>query len=82
MLMYQFQIKLCDFGYSRIIGEHSFRNSAVGTPQYLAPEVLGPIPVYNRSLDLWSVGVCIYVSKSGRFPFQTQQDIMTAAHNF
>lgn len=26
------QIKLCDFGFSRIIGEKSFRRSIVGTP--------------------------------------------------
>lgn len=29
------QIKLCDFGFARIIGETSFRKSVVGTPAYL-----------------------------------------------
>lgn len=33
------QLKLCDFGFARIIGEKSFRKSVVGTPAYLAPEV-------------------------------------------
>ena len=33
------QVKLCDFGYARIIGKKSFRKSIVGTPAYLAPEV-------------------------------------------
>ncbi|CAG0887010.1 unnamed protein product [Cyprideis torosa] len=33
------QVKICDFGFSRIIGEKSFRRSVVGTPAYLAPEV-------------------------------------------
>ncbi len=32
------QVKLCDFGYARIIGKKSFRKSIVGTPAYLAPE--------------------------------------------
>ncbi|OQR76368.1 Serine/threonine-protein kinase D3-like [Tropilaelaps mercedesae] len=32
------QVKLCDFGFARIIGEKSFRRSVVGTPAYLAPE--------------------------------------------
>jgi serine/threonine protein kinase len=36
------QVKLCDFGYARIIGKKSFRKSIVGTPAYLAPEVLYP----------------------------------------
>uniref|UniRef100_A0A915KJY1 Protein kinase C n=1 Tax=Romanomermis culicivorax TaxID=13658 RepID=A0A915KJY1_ROMCU len=30
------QVKLCDFGFARIIGERSFRRSVVGTPAYLA----------------------------------------------
>lgn len=34
------QTKLCDFGYARFIGESQFRNTVVGTPAYLAPEVL------------------------------------------
>ncbi len=54
------QVKLCDFGFARIIGEKSFRKSVVGTPAYLAPEVLRN-KGYNRSLDMWSTGVIIYV---------------------
>ena len=57
----QFQVKLCDFGFARIIGEKGFRKSVVGTPAYLAPEVLRN-KGYNRSLDMWSTGVIIYVS--------------------
>ena len=60
-----FQVKLCDFGFARIIGEKGFRKSVVGTPAYLAPEVLRN-KGYNRSLDMWSTGVIIYVSLSGR----------------
>ena len=59
-----FQVKLCDFGFARIIGEKSFRKSVVGTPAYLAPEVLRN-KGYNRSLDMWSTGVFIYVSNCG-----------------
>jgi len=29
------QVKLCDFGFARIIGDQSFRRSVVGTPAYL-----------------------------------------------
>ncbi|KAI1723791.1 protein kinase domain-containing protein [Ditylenchus destructor] len=57
------QVKLCDFGFARIIGERSFRRSVVGTPAYLAPEVLRN-KGFNRSLDMWSVGVIVYVSLS------------------
>ena len=70
------QVKLCDFGYARIIGKKSFRKSIVGTPAYLAPEVLYTDVLkkqgFNRSLDIWSTGVIIYVSLSGQFPFNEE----------
>ena len=73
------QVKLCDFGYARIIGKNSFRKSIVGTPAYVAPEVLYPSLLkqrgFNRSLDMWSTGVIIYVSLSGQFPFNEDFDI-------
>ena len=72
-------MKLCDFGYARIIGKKSFRKSIVGTPAYLAPEVLYANVLkqkgFNRSLDMWSPGVIIYVSLSGQFPFNEDVDI-------
>ncbi|XP_030635189.1 protein kinase D4 [Chanos chanos] len=68
------QVKLCDFGFARIIGEKSFRRSVVGTPAYLAPEVINSNG-YNRSLDMWAVGVILYVSLSGTFPFNEDEDI-------
>ncbi|XP_066438638.1 serine/threonine-protein kinase D1-like isoform X1 [Eleutherodactylus coqui] len=74
------QVKLCDFGFARIIGEKSFRRSVVGTPAYLAPEVLRNSG-YNRSLDMWSVGVIIYVSLSGTFPFNEDEDINDQIRN-
>nr|CAB3264283.1 serine/threonine-protein kinase D1 [Phallusia mammillata] len=74
------QLKLCDFGFARIIGQKSFRRSVVGTPAYLAPEVLKK-ECYNRSLDMWSVGVIVYVSLSGTFPFNEDEDINQQIQN-
>lgn len=69
-----FQVKLCDFGFARIIGQKSFRRTLVGTPAYLAPEVICS-KGYNRSLDMWAAGVILYVSLSGTFPFNEDEDI-------
>ncbi|MGH0139482.1 UNVERIFIED_CONTAM: hypothetical protein FKN15_035759 [Acipenser sinensis] len=74
------QVKLCDFGFARIIGERSFRRSVVGTPAYLAPEVIRSHG-YNRSLDMWSVGVVLYVSLSGTFPFNEDEDVSEQIQN-
>ena len=40
------QVKLCDFGFARIIGERSFRRSVVGTPAYLGGFSLF-FPIYS-----------------------------------
>ncbi|TKR93004.1 hypothetical protein L596_007541 [Steinernema carpocapsae] len=76
------QSKLCDFGYARFIGDDHFRKTIVGTPAYLAPEVLQK-KGYNKSLDMWSVGVVIYVTLSGTFPFSDNdlQNIETMLKN-
>ena len=75
----QTKVKLCDFGYAKIIGKKSFRKTIVGTPAYLAPEVLYSDLLrkqgFNRALDMWSTGVIIYVSLSGQFPFNEQVEI-------
>lgn len=51
----------------------------MGTPAYLAPEVLYADVLkrrgFNRALDMWSTGVIIYVSLSGQFPFNDNVDI-------
>lgn len=47
---------------------------------FAAPEVLRN-KGYNRSLDMWSVGVIIYVSLSGTFPFNEDEDINDQIQN-
>ena len=61
-----------------------------GTPStHLAPLLLNPISVADnqlttsiiRSLDMWSTGVIIYVSLSGTFPFNEDEDINEQIQN-
>ena len=62
-------IKIIDFGLSR---KHDVRreppmSTIVGTPYYIAPEVLRK--KYDKSCDLWSVGVIAYILLCGYPPF-------------
>jgi tetratricopeptide (TPR) repeat protein len=64
-------VKLVDFGLARFMGEISLRLSradVVGTPAYMAPEVIMGDPP-GPLADLWSAGVVFYRMLSGRMPF-------------
>ncbi|KAG1680056.1 Death-associated protein kinase related [Nymphon striatum] len=61
-------VQLCDFGISRLIcGDVEIRE-IVGTPDYIAPEVLHYEPI-SVETDLWSIGILTYVLLSGHSPF-------------
>lgn len=51
------------------------RRSVVGTPAYSPPELQGVQKCYNSSVDIWSIGVIVYVSLTGRLPFEEESDI-------
>nr|CAD7266324.1 unnamed protein product [Timema shepardi] len=61
-------IKLCDFGISRVIQSGAEVREILGTPDYVAPEILSYEPI-SLATDIWSVGVLAYVLVSGYSPF-------------
>lgn len=67
------QPKLVDFGLSKIVGPNEKCNDPFGTLSYVAPEVLLQKP-YDKSVDLWSLGVIIYLLLSGTLPFDDDDD--------
>ena len=61
-------LKLIDFGLSHMNLTHQSRMSdVVGTPYYVAPEVLKG--KYGTKCDMWSLGVLFYIMLSGYLPF-------------
>jgi serine/threonine protein kinase len=52
-------VKLGDFGLSEYIGKEGYSKGIVGTPEYIAPEVLEGLK-YDFSCDWWSFGVLAY----------------------
>ena len=60
--------KLVDFGLSKIIGPEEMATEPFGTVGYAAPEILKKQP-YNKSIDIWSLGIIIYALLSGSLPF-------------
>lgn len=58
--------KLADFGLARLMSGTS-KFSMVGTPYYLAPEVISGS--YNFKCDVWSLGVVLFFAMTGEKPF-------------
>ncbi|PKA56829.1 Serine/threonine-protein kinase SAPK7 [Apostasia shenzhenica] len=68
------RLKICDFGYSKSSLLHSRPKSAVGTPAYIAPEVLSRREYDGKLADVWSCGVTLYVMLVGAYPFEDPED--------
>lgn len=67
------RVKICDFGYSKSM-LHSQPKSTVGTPAYIAPEVLSKGKYDGKIADVWSCGVTLYVMLVGAYPFEDPDD--------
>ncbi|KAK9953687.1 hypothetical protein ABG768_017664 [Culter alburnus] len=61
-------IKVVDFGLSRLVSSSHEIREIMGTPEYVAPEVLNYEPI-STATDMWSIGVLAYVMLTGISPF-------------
>jgi serine/threonine-protein kinase SRK2 len=68
------RLKICDFGYSKSSVLHSQPKSTVGTPAYIAPEVLLKKEYDGKIADVWSCGVTLYVMVVGAYPFEDPEE--------
>jgi len=76
-------VKLADFGLAKIIGEESFTTTLCGTPSYVAPEILEQTNHrrYTRAVDVWSLGVVLYICLCGFPPFSDELYSSTNPYN-
>ncbi|KAE8721775.1 Serine/threonine-protein kinase SRK2E [Hibiscus syriacus] len=84
------RLKICDFGYSKVhlfpfsclvvelefyfLGAALTTEITVGTPAYIAPEVLLKKEYDGKIADVWSCGVTLYVMLVGAYPFEDPED--------
>uniref|UniRef100_A0A7N8XMU1 Calcium/calmodulin-dependent protein kinase type IV n=1 Tax=Mastacembelus armatus TaxID=205130 RepID=A0A7N8XMU1_9TELE len=61
-------LKIADFGLSKIVDDQVTMKTVCGTPGYCAPEILRG-NAYGPEVDMWSVGVILYILLCGFEPF-------------
>ena len=68
--------KLADFGMARYVANESLLlRSHVGTPYYMAPQLLQRIE-YSRKCDIWSLGVILYELIFGQVPWHGKNETL------
>lgn len=72
----QGHVCLTDFGLAKEVEDGTHTQSFCGTPEYLAPEIVGGYP-HDKAVDWWSLGILLYELTVGIPPFYSQNiDIM------
>nr|XP_048286134.1 sperm motility kinase Z-like [Myodes glareolus] len=62
-------VKLCDFGMAIELAEGQMLMQVCGSLLYMAPEILAMEPYDGLAVDMWSLGVLLYVLVTGQFPY-------------
>lgn len=65
-------LKIIDFGTSKKIFPEEKLTTKIGTPYYIAPEVIKKN--YDQKCDIWSLGVIMYILLGGYPPFNGEND--------
>ena len=74
LLDHDMNLKVIDFGLSNEMIGKDFLETQCGSLAYSAPELLNHKP-YGKEVDIWSVGVCLYVLVTGKLPFGNCKDL-------
>jgi MAP/microtubule affinity-regulating kinase len=62
-------IKIADFGFSNIFDPLGRLDTFCGSPPYAAPELFQGKRYIGPEVDIWSLGVILYVMTTGTLPF-------------
>ena len=62
-------IKIADFGFSNQYSPHELLDTFCGSPPYAAPELFQGRRYTGPEVDIWSLGIILYVMTTGMLPF-------------
>ncbi|CAJ0954689.1 unnamed protein product, partial [Mesorhabditis belari] len=62
-------VKLADFGFARFLNQGQASSTFCGSRVYVAPEVLRAKQYTDNAIDIWSVGIVLYIMVTGVMPY-------------
>lgn len=76
LFTHNFQLKLADFGFSTLIQGKTgtgLLSTYLGTRAYMAPEIIKKIPYSGQAVDVFALGVILFIMFAGSPPFNEAQ---------
>jgi len=67
--------KLCDFGISQFYKKDLYPKNKFGSPYWMAPELIN-IQKYNKSIDIWSLGITCIELAEGNPPYSEVKSLI------
>lgn len=65
-------LKIIDFGLSKVLFPSETTSECCGTVSYTAPEIFENKP-YNSKIDIWSFGIIAYILEFKKLPFESKE---------
>ena len=66
-------VKIVDFGLSKIVSSEETLKEGFGTLYYAAPELIQNLP-YNKEIDIWSLGIILFYIFTSCYPFMGKEE--------
>lgn len=62
-------VKLCNFEYAQVYDPNGKLDTFCGSPSYSSPEMINKTKYVGPEVDIWSIGVIMFVLLEGKLPF-------------
>jgi len=68
-----FEVKICDFGLSRVIDRNQPMTANIGTVCWVAPEIFNNKKLYSEKADVYSYGIILWELVARKMPFEDEE---------
>ena len=63
---------MIDFGFAIKYKSNERLTVNCGTPHYMDPDLAGKNPYIGSAVDVWAMGICLFILLTGDYPFYAE----------